>query len=40
MKNTKKRKKSEFRQVIESVKKMTKSLNNIDNPLPKLKKNE
>ena len=40
MKNTKKKKKSEFRQVIESVKKMTKNLKKIDNPLPKLKKNE
>lgn len=43
MKTTKKkRNKSEFREVIESVKYMTKNLNEIDNPLPKIKidKNE
>lgn len=43
MKITKKKRiKSEFREVIESVKYMTKNLNTIDNPLPKIKidKNE
>ncbi len=31
------KKPSEFRQVINSVKHMSKKLNNIDNPLPKIK---
>lgn len=41
-KTVKKRNKSEFREVIESVKYMTKNLNSQDNPLPKIKidKNE
>ena len=42
MKTVKKRNKSEFREVIESVKYMTKNLNDLENPLPKIKndKNE
>lgn len=41
-KTTKKRNKSEFREVIESVKYMTKNLNDLENSLPKIKtdKNE
>lgn len=42
MKGIKKRNRSEFREVIQSVKYMTKNLNELDNPLPKIKidKNE
>jgi len=40
MKTVKKRNKSEFREVIESVKYMTKNLNNLENPLPKIKINK
>lgn len=37
MKTNKKRKQSEFREVINAVKYMTKNLNDIENPLPKIK---
>ncbi len=40
MKTVKKRNKSEFREVIESVKYMTKNLNDLENPLPKIKINK
>ena len=40
MKTVKKRNKSEFREVIESVKYMTKNLNDLENPLPKIKIDE
>jgi len=40
MKTVKKRNKSEFREVIESVKYMTKNLNDLENPLPKIKVNK
>jgi hypothetical protein len=40
IKTNKKRNKSEFREVIESVKYMTKNLNDIENPLPKIKINK
>lgn len=39
-KTVKKRNKSEFREVIKSVKYMTKNLNDIENPLPKIKINK
>lgn len=37
MKPNKKKKPSEFRQVINSVRHMSKKLNNFENPLPKIK---
>ena len=40
METVKKRNKSEFREVIESVKYMTKNLNDLENPLPKIKIDE